>query len=70
MYLLHAVVSLYIHFENKSAMLYNFVMAIFPSEGFSGGSQSSVAGYSLRPFPVTRQTYLTSGTKGGRKHFV
>ena len=44
-YLLHAAVSLYIHSENKSAMLSmlcNFVIAIFPSEGFSGGSQSSV----------------------------
>ena len=39
MYLLHAAVSLYIHSENKSVMLYNFVIAIFSSEGFSGGSQ-------------------------------
>ena len=31
------------HSENKSAMLCNFVIAIFPSKGFSGGSQSSVS---------------------------
>ena len=43
-YLLHAAVLLYIHSENKSAMLCNFVIiAIFPSKGFSGGSQSSVS---------------------------
>ena len=43
-YLLHAAVLLYIHSENESAMLCNFVIiAIFPSKGFSGGSQSSVS---------------------------
>ena len=53
------------HSENKSAMLYNFVTAIFSSEGFSGGSQSSVAGYSQLPFPTASQTHLTSGIQGG-----
>ena len=43
-HLLHAAVSLYIHSENESAMFCNFVIiAIFPSKGFSGGSQSSVS---------------------------
>ena len=67
--LLHAAVSLYIHSENKSAMLCNFVIAIFPSEGFSGGIQSSVAGDSQLPFPVASQTHLRSGIEGGQKHF-
>ena len=69
MYLLHVAVSLYIHSESKSAMLYNFVIAIFPSEGFTGGSQSSVAGYSQLPFPAASPTHLTSGTEGRWEHF-
>ena len=62
--LLHAAVLLYIHSENKSAMLYNFVIAILPSEGFSVGSQSSVAGYNQLPFPPASQTHLTSRIQG------
>ena len=43
-YLLHAAVLLYIHSENESAMLCNFVIiAIFPSKGFFGRSQSLVS---------------------------
>ena len=45
-------------------MLYNFADYHLPSEGFSGGSQSSVAGYSQLPFPTASQTHLTSGTEG------
>ena len=37
---------------------------IFPSEGFSGGGQSSVAGYSQLPFPAASQTHLRSGIEG------
>ena len=40
------------------------LITIFPSEGFSDGSQSSVAGYNQPPFPAASQTHLTSGTKG------
>ena len=39
---------------------------IFSSEDFSGGSQSSIAGYSQLPFPAASQTvHLRSGTEGG-----
>ena len=38
---------------------------IFSSEGFSGGSQSSIAGYSKLPFSAASQTHLRSGTEGG-----
>ena len=40
---------------------------IFPSEGFSSESQSSVAGYSQLRFPAASQTHLTSGTEGRQK---
>ena len=40
---------------------------IFPSEGFSVGSQSSVAGGSQLIFPAASQTHLTSGTEGRRE---
>ena len=39
-------------------------VVIFPSEGFSGGSQSSVAVNSQLPFPAASQTHLTSGIQG------
>ena len=46
-------------------MLHNFTdYNIFPSEGFSGGSQSSVAGCNQLPFLAASQTHLTSGTEG------
>ena len=49
-------------------MLYNFAdITIFPSAGFSGGSQSSVADYSQLPFSAASQTHLTSGTEGKRE---
>ena len=35
-----------------------------PSEGFSVGSQSSVAGYSQFPFPAASQIHLRSGIEG------
>ena len=54
-------------------MLYNFVIAVFPSEGSPGGSQSSVAGDSLLPeflnFAAS-PIHVTSGSEGGKKHFV
>ena len=40
------------------------LIAFFPSEGFSGGSQSSVAGYSQLPFPAGYQTDVRSGIQG------
>ena len=40
------------------------LITVFSSEGFSVGSQSSVAGYSQLPFPAASQTHLTSGTEG------
>ena len=40
------------------------LITIFPSEGFSGGSQSSEAGYSQLPFPAGYQTHVRSGTEG------
>ena len=40
------------------------LVVIFPSEGISVGSQSSVAGYSQLPFPAASQTHLTSGIQG------
>ena len=40
------------------------LFAIFPFEGFSGASQSSVAGYSQLPFLAASQTHLTSGIQG------
>ena len=39
-------------------------LQFFLSEGFSVGSQSSVAGYSQLPFPAASQTHLTSGIEG------
>ena len=39
-------------------------VVIFPSEGFFGGSQSSVAVNSQLPFPAASQTHLTSGIQG------
>ena len=39
-------------------------VVISPSEGFSGGSQSSVAVNSQLPFPAASQTHLTSGIQG------
>ena len=51
---------------SKKVLLFTF----FPSEGFSVGSQSSVAGYSQLPFPAAFQTHLRSGTEGRlKKHF-
>ena len=41
-----------------------FAYCNFPSEGFSGGSQSSVAVNSQLPFPSASGTHLTSGTEG------
>ena len=40
------------------------LITILPSEGFSVGSQSSIAGYSQLPFPAASQTHLTSETDG------
>ena len=49
-------------------MLANFAhYNIFPYEGFSVGSQSSVASYSQLPFPAASQTHLRSGTEGRRE---
>ena len=47
-------------------IMYN-VISIFPCEGFSGfsgGSQSSVAGYGQLPFPAASQTHLRSRIEG------
>ena len=38
--------------------------SIFSSEGISGGSQSSVAGYNQRAFFGDPQSHLRSGTEG------
>ena len=40
------------------------IILIFPSEGFSVVSQSSVGGYSQLPLPAASQTHLRSGTEG------
>ena len=41
------------------------IFSIFSFKGIiSGGSQSSVAGYSQLPFPAASQTHLRSGTEG------
>ena len=48
-------------------MMYNLKLlqlTIFPSEDFTVGSQSSVAGYSQLPFPAASQTHLRHGTEG------
>ena len=45
-------------------MYIKLLIIIFPSEGFSGGSQSSVAGYGQLSFPAASQSYLTSGAEG------
>ena len=45
-------------------VLFTTIIYIPPSEGFSVGSQSSVAGYSQLPFPAASQTHLRSGTEG------
>ena len=45
-------------------VLITTIIYILPSKDFSGGSQSSVAGYSQLPFPVASQTHLRSGIEG------
>ena len=49
-------------------ILHITIIIIFPSEGFSGGSQSSVAGYNQLPFPAASQTHLTSETEGRQEY--
>ena len=39
-------------------------ITILPSEGYPGGSQSSVAGNSQLPFPAASQTHWKSNTEG------
>ena len=46
------------------------ITLFFLSEGYPGGSQSSVAGDSQLPFPAASQTHLRSGTEGSWKLFV
>ena len=41
-----------------------FFITILPSEGYPGGSQSSVAGDSQLPFPAASQTHWRSNTEG------
>ena len=56
----------YFLFPVKCYVVQFGLFTIFPSEGFSGASQLSVAGYSQLPFPAAFQTHLRSGT-GGRR---